>query len=38
MNLYETEALMYDPECRGGEPTAADIFSFSFTRSSHLGQ
>lgn len=26
MNLYETEALTIDPESRGGESTAADVF------------
>lgn len=30
MNLYETEALTFDPESRRGESTAADVFFFSF--------
>lgn len=30
MNLYETEALTFDPESRRGEPTAADVFFFCF--------
>lgn len=28
MNLYETEALTFDPESRRGESTAADVFFF----------
>lgn len=30
MNLYETEALTFDPESWRGESTAADVFFFSF--------
>lgn len=30
MNLYETEALMFDPESRSGESTAADVYFFFF--------
>lgn len=28
MNLYETEALTFDPESRRGESTAADVYFF----------
>lgn len=30
MNLYETEALMFDPERGRDEPATADVFSFLF--------
>lgn len=30
MNLYETEALMFDPESRRSESTAADVSFFVY--------
>lgn len=36
MNLYETEALTFDPESRRGESTAADVFFSIFFCSLHV--